>query len=183
MLGCITFISSICVPRVATDFSFQLWFLFPLGFNLLQAFAATASFKHGFEIFSFVFPSPQKAKTQRNQQDYSQVSPPLQSHCWGGVLHGEADGGFGEVIWSHLKPEPRGLVTEGAYLWRSRRGWETLRENFLRLGCWKESEDEGRSFQGRSWLQIAGSQLVESQDPLHYQEVANQIICTAPKFI
>lgn len=55
---------------------------------------------------------------------------------------------LGGVIWSRLKPEQEGLVTE-AYLWRRHWGSETvaLWENLLQQTC--REGDMGRSLKGR----------------------------------
>lgn len=72
-----------------------------------------------------------------------------------------SDGVWG-VIWSLLKPEQEGLVTE-AYLWRRHWGYETvaLWENLLQQTCWKG--DVGRSSKGRREEGTRGGKLRAGQ--------------------
>lgn len=109
---------------------------FPFNFDLFSR-AALIYFKHLLlplisetALKSFHLSSPLRKRPRRRET--SRITPrwvrPSRVTVGGATRGGLM--GFGEVIWSHLKPEPRGLVTEGAYLWRRRRGCETgtLRE-------------------------------------------------------
>lgn len=79
------------------------------------------------------------------------------------------------VIWSRLKPEQGGLVTE-AYLWRRRRGSETeaLRENLLQtkrgekfMSRSRGDKEGGSSEDTRGKLKLFGSTAIEAKLALY----------------
>lgn len=95
MLGSITFAPRMFVPCVATKFLFKL---FPISFNLLWNFTATTNFYTALKIFPLCLLSPAKAKTQKNQPDYSQVSHRAQCQR-GGRRSSQSVSGVGWGTW------------------------------------------------------------------------------------